>query len=205
MIDRHPGAGGARRGAADVIEAVRFARDEIFSVAVRGGGHNIAGNAVCDGGLLIDLSRMQLGARRSRAAHGAGRAGRDAGRFRPRDAGVRPRDAARDQLDDRRRRPDARRRLRLATRKFGLTIDNLLCGRRRHGRGRVGARQREENPDLFWALRGGGGNFGVVTSFEFRLHPLGPQVLSGLVVHPFDAAAELLPQYRRSPTRRRMS
>jgi FAD/FMN-containing dehydrogenase len=83
------------------------------------------------------------------------------------------------------------------TRKFGMTIDNLCGvdvvtadGRPRH----AGA---EENPDLFWALRGGGGNFGVVTSFEFRLHPVGPQVLSGLIVHPFDDAPGLLGTYRR--------
>ena len=83
------------------------------------------------------------------------------------------------------------------TRKFGLTVDNLISADVVTADGRMVRASAKEHPDLFWALRGGGGNFGIVTSFEFKLHPLGPEVLSGLVVHPLDQAAELLPQFRR--------
>ena len=82
------------------------------------------------------------------------------------------------------------------TRKFGLTVDNLISADVVSADGRLTRASDKENPDLFWALRGGGGNFGVVTSFEFKLHALGPQVLSGLIVHPFAEAKKLLPEFR---------
>jgi FAD/FMN-containing dehydrogenase len=82
------------------------------------------------------------------------------------------------------------------TRKFGLTIDNLVSVDIVTADGRLQKASAKENPDLFWAIRGGGGNFGIVTSFEFQLHQVGPEVLSGLVVHPFDRAGELLRSYR---------
>ena len=83
------------------------------------------------------------------------------------------------------------------TRKFGLTVDNLISADVVTADAKLVRASEKENQDLFWALRGGGGNFGVVTSFEFKLHPLGPEVLSGLVVHPLEKAAELLPEFRR--------
>src|SRR6185436_10152730 len=82
------------------------------------------------------------------------------------------------------------------SRKLGLTIDNLLSAEVVTASGEVVRASNQDNPDLFWAIRGGGGNFGVVTSFEFRLHPIGPEVLSGLIVHPLDAARDVLRFYR---------
>jgi FAD/FMN-containing dehydrogenase len=197
MIDRRPALVVRCLGAADVINAVNLARDENLLLAVRGGGHNIAGNAVCDGGLLIDLSlmrsvRIDPASATARVEPGATLADFDKeaqefGLVTP--LGINSTTGVAG--------------LTLGggfgwtTRKYGLTIDNLISadvvtadGKLLHASGR-------ENPDLFWALRGGGGNFGVVTSFEFKLHPLGPQVLSGLIVHPLAQARELLPQFSR--------
>ena len=91
------------------------------------------------------------------------------------------------------------------TRKFGLTVDNLLSADVVTADAKLVRTSATEHPDLFWALRGGGGNFGVVTSFEFKLHPLGPEVLSGLVVHPFEDAGlfvDRIPPHRQGSTRR---
>jgi FAD/FMN-containing dehydrogenase len=197
MVDRHPALVVRCLGAADVIEAVRLARDENLLVAVRAGGHNIAGNAVCDGGLLIDLSlmrsvRIDPAARTARVEPGATLADFDReaqtfGLATP--LGINSTTGVAG--------------LTLGggfgwtTRKFGLTIDNLLSADVVTSDGEFLRASDTQHPDLFWALRGGGGNFGVVTPFEFRLHPLGPQVWSGLVVHPFDEATRLLPEFRR--------
>jgi len=197
MIDRRPGLIVECAGAADVIEAVRFAVAHGLLVAVRGGGHNIAGNAVCDGGLVIDLSRMKS----VRVDPAAGRAWVEPG-------------VTLAELDKETQAfglavptginsTTGVAGLTLGggfgwiTRKFGLTIDNLLSVDVVTAEGRLVRANDTENPDLFWALRGGGGNFGIVTAFEFQLHALGPQVLAGLVVHPFDDAAGLLKDYRR--------
>ena len=176
----------------------RFARDNNLLVAVRGGGHNIAGNAVCDGGLMIDLSpmksvRVDAAAQRAWVEPGATLADVDKetqafGLALP--TGINSTTGIAG--------------LTLGggfgwiTRKFGLTIDNLLSADVVTADGELVRASPTENPDLFWALRGGGGNFGVVTAFEFRLHELGPQVLSGLVVHPFDDAQKVLRQYRQA-------
>jgi len=196
MIDRRPGLVIRCAGPADVLYAVRFAREHSLLVAVRAAGHNIAGKAVCEGGLLIDLSRMR-----------SVRVDRDAAT-----AWVEPGAT----LGDFDRETQAFglttptginsttgiAGLTLGggfgwtTRKFGLTVDNLIAADVVTADGEMRRASERENPDLFWALRGGGGNFGVVTGFEFRLHPLGPEVTSGLIVHPFDRAPELLPQYR---------
>ena len=164
---------------------------------MRGGGHNIAGNAVCDGGLLIDLSpmksvRVDPAQRTARVEPGATLADFDKeaqgfGLATP--LGINSTTGVAG--------------LTLGggfgwmTRKFGLTIDNLLSADVVTADGKLVRASDRENQDLFWALRGGGGNFGVVTSFEFKLHPVGPQVLSGLIVHPFEKAGALLPEYRR--------
>jgi FAD/FMN-containing dehydrogenase len=197
MIDRRPALVARCLGAADVIEAVKLARDENLLVAVRAGGHNIAGNAVCDGGLLIDLSpmrsvRVDPAQRIARVEPGAtlGDFDREAQAFGlATPLGINSTTGVAG--------------LTLGggfgwtTRKFGLTIDNLLSADVVTSDGAFARASETENPDLFWALRGGGGNFGVVTSFEFRLHPLGPEVLSGLVVHPLEEATKLLPEFRR--------
>jgi FAD/FMN-containing dehydrogenase len=197
MVDRRPGLVVRCLGAVDVINAIKLARDEKLLLAVRSGGHNIAGNAVCDSGLLIDLSlmksvRIDPVSRTARVEPGATLADFDKeaqefGLVTP--LGINSTTGVAG--------------LTLGggfgwtTRKFGLTIDNLISADVVTADGKLVRASETENPDLFWALRGGGGNFGVVTSFEFKLHPLGPEVLSGLVVHPLEKAPELLPEFRR--------
>ncbi|HEU4642989.1 MAG TPA: FAD-binding oxidoreductase [Gemmatimonadaceae bacterium] len=196
MIDRRPALIARCAGAADVVRAVRMAREHGLLVAVRGGGHNIAGNAVCDGGLMIDLTPMK-GVRVDRASRTAtvepgvtlGEFDRDAqlyGLATP--LGVNSTTGVAG--------------LTLGggfgwmSRKYGLTIDNLISADVVTADGETLRASATENPDLFWAIRGGGGNFGVVTSFEFRLHEVGPEVLSGLVVHPLSDARTVLRYYR---------
>ena len=196
MIDRRPALIARCVSAEDVVQSVRFARDNDLVLAVRGGGHNIAGNAVCDGGFMIDLSPMK--AVRVDAAK--------------RTARVEP-GASLGDFDT------ATQAFGLATplginsttgvagltlgggfgwlsRKYGLSIDNLNSADVVTAAGELVKVSATENADLFWAIRGGGGNFGVVTAFEFRLHPVGPEVLSGLIVHPLDAAKDVLRFYR---------
>jgi FAD/FMN-containing dehydrogenase len=197
MIDRRPGLVVRCLGAADVINAVKLAHDHRLLVAVRSGGHNIAGNAVCEGGLLIDLSlmrsvRVDPTSRTARVEPGATLADfdKEAQSF-----------ALATPLGINSTTGVAGLTLGggfgWTTRKFGLTIDNLISADVVTADAKLVRARDKENPDLFWALRGGGGNFGIVTSFEFKLHALGPQVLSGLIVHPLDKAGELLPQFRR--------
>ncbi|MFU0506024.1 FAD-binding oxidoreductase [Pseudaminobacter sp. NGMCC 1.201702] len=196
MIDRRPGLVVRCAGASDVMNAVRFARDNHLLVSVRGGGHNIAGSAVCGGGLMIDLSpmksvRVDVAARRAWVEPGATLADVD-----------KETQAFALAVPTGINSTTGIAGLTLGggfgwlTRKFGLTIDNLLSADVVTADGELVRASATENPDLFWALRGGGGNFGVVTSFEFRLHKVGPQVLSGLVVHPFAEAETVLRQYR---------
>ena len=197
MVDRRPGLVVRCLGAADVINAVKLARDEKLLLAVRSGGHNIAGNAVCDGGLLIDLSLMKSvwidpASRTARVEPGATLADFDKeaqafGLATP--LGINSTTGVAG--------------LTLGggfgwtTRKFGLTVDSLISADVVTADAKVVRASEKENQDLFWALRGGGGNFGVVTSFEFNLHPLDPEVLSGLIVHPLENAGELLSEFRR--------
>ncbi|MGY3620081.1 FAD-binding oxidoreductase [Bradyrhizobium sp. USDA 10063] len=196
MIDRHPGAVARCRGAADIMRAVRFARDHGLLLAVRGGGHNIAGNAVCEGGLLIDLSPMRSVRidplnRTARVEPGAtlGEFDKEAQAFGlATPLGINSTTGVAG--------------LTLGggfgwlSRKFGLAADNLISADVVTAEGQLVRASEAENADLFWALRGGGANFGVVASFEFRLHPVGPMVLAGLIVHPFARAKELLAGYR---------
>ncbi len=196
MIDRRPGVIARCTGAADVMQAVNYARENELLVAVRGGGHNIAGNAVCDGGIMIDLSpmnsvRVDPEARRAWVQPGATLGDIDHetqafGLATP--LGINSTTGVAG--------------LTLGggfgwlTRKYGLTIDNLVSAEVVTADGQCVRASADQNPDLFWGIRGGGGNFGIVTSFEFQLHPVGPEVLSGLIVFPYDQAKEVLTRYR---------
>ena len=196
MIDRRPGLIVRCAGASDVITAVNLARENRLLVSVRGGGHNIAGTAVCDGGIEIDLSpmrsvRVDPAARRAWVEPGCTLADVD-----------KETQAFELALPTGINSTTGIAGLTLGggfgwiTRKFGLTIDNLLSADVVTADGKLVRASATENPDLFWALRGGGGNFGIVTAFEFQLHQMGPQVLSGLVVHPFADAENVLREYR---------
>ena len=196
MIDRRPAAVVRCRGAGDVMRAVRLAHDNGLLVAVRGGGHNISGNAVCEGGLLIDLSpmrsvRVDPKKRTARVEPGVtlGEFDKEAQAFGlATPLGINSTTGVAG--------------LTLGggfgwlSRKFGLAVDNLISADVVTADGALVQASATENPDLFWAIRGGGGNFGVVTSFEFKLHPVGPDLVSGLIVHPFAQARELLAEYR---------
>jgi FAD/FMN-containing dehydrogenase len=195
MIDKRPGLIARCAGAADVLEAVRFAEENEVMVSVRGGGHNVAGTAVCDGGLMIDLSPMRgiqvdPGTRTAWAqpgllwqefdhetqAFGLATTGGVVG-----ETGIAG--------------------LTLGggvgwlVRKHGLACDNLLAADVVTAEGQLRRATSTENGDLFWALRGGGGNFGVVTAFQYRLHPLS-MVLGGLVIHPRAAARDVIRFHR---------
>jgi len=196
MVDRRPGLIIRCATADDVVKAVRFARDHELLVSVRSGGHGIAGNAVCDGGLMIDLSQMKsvrVDASARRAWVGPGATLADVDR-QTQTSGL----AVPTGINS----TTGIAGLTLGggfgwiTRKFGLTLDNLLSVEVVTADGELRRASQTENPDLFWALRGGGGNFGVVTAFEFQLHAIGPEVLAGLVVHPFSEAETVLKAYR---------
>ena len=195
-IDKHPALIVRCAATPDVVCAVNFAKDNSLALAVRGGGHNIAGSALCDDGIVIDLSQMKAasidaGARRATIEGGATLADFDAatqahGLAMP--LGINSTTGVAG--------------LTLGggfgwlSRKYGMTIDNLESAEVVTAAGEVVRASATEHPDLFWALRGGSGNFGVVTRFEFRLHPVGPNVLSGLLVYPLSEAKAVLRQYR---------
>ena len=197
MIDRKPAMIARCASADDVVQAVNFARQNDLVVSIRGGGHNIAGNAVCDDGLMIDLSLMksvQVDAKARRAAVEPGctladfdAVAQEHGLATP--LGINSTTGVAG--------------LTLGggfgwlSRKYGMTIDNLLSANVVTADGSQLRASETENADLFWGLRGGGGNFGVVTSFEFQLHPVGPNVLSGLIVFPFDQAKSVITQFAR--------
>ena len=192
MIDRRPGVIVRPTGAADVAAAVRFARSHDVLVSVRGGGHNVAGNAVCDDGMVIDLSKMkgirvdpvhktvwvQAGAvwadvDHETQAYGLATTGGLVG-----STGI-----AGFTLGG---------GVGWLMRSYGLACDNLVGAELVTADGRFVRANAGENPDLFWGLRGGGGNFGVVTAFEFRLHEVGPVIYGGLLLYPFERTSDLL-------------
>jgi FAD/FMN-containing dehydrogenase len=195
-IDRHPAAIACCATPEDVVAAVRFARQRDMVVAVRGGGHSVAGHSVCDDGLVIDLSPMktiEVDPRLRRADAAAG--------------------VLWGELD---RKTQA---LGLATtggvvthtgiagltlgggigwlmRKHGASVDNLLAAQLVTADGQTVTADANENADLFWAIRGGGGNFGIVTTFRYRLHRVGPQVLAGPIFYALEDSPEVLRFYR---------
>jgi len=195
MIDHRPALIARCAGTADVIETVTFARDHDLLVSVRGGGHNIAGKAVCTGGLMIDLSRM-----RSVAVDPLNRTARVEG------------GATLGELDGATQASGLATTAGVVThtgvagltlgggvgrlaRKYGLACDNLLSVDLVTTDGQVVRSSVTEDSDLFWGVRGAGANFGVATSFQFQLHPVGPGVLGGVVVHPLEKAREALRFY----------
>jgi FAD/FMN-containing dehydrogenase len=195
MIDRRPALIARCAGVADVIAAVRFARTHELLVSVRGGGHNITGNAVCEGGLMIDLSpmksvRVDPARRTARAEAGLtwGEYNRETQAFGLASTGgvVSTTGIAGLTLGG---------GLGWLMGKHGLSCDNLLSADLVTADGEFLMASADQHPDLFWGLRGGGGNFGVVTSFEYRVHPVSP-VLAGMVLHPMANAREVLRFYR---------
>jgi hypothetical protein len=195
MIDRRPALIARCAGAADVIECVRFAREYDVLVAVRGGGHSVAGKSVCDGGLVIDLSamkgiRVDPARRTVRAETGLklGEFDRETQAFGlATTLGVVPTvGIAGLTLGGGWGNLHA---------KYGLAIDNVIGADVVTADGQLLTANATENPDLYWGLRGGSGNFGVVTSLEYRLHPVGP-VFGGAVFHPAAKAKEVLRFWR---------
>lgn len=196
MIDRRPELIVRCLGAADVMASVDFAREHKLLLAIRGGGHNIAGNAVCDGGLMLDMSLMksvQINPTTRRAYVEPGATLKDFdheaqafGLAAP--LGINSTTGVAG--------------LTLGggfgwlSRLHGLSVDNLISVDMVTADGKLVHASAKSHPDLFWAIRGGGGNFGVVTQFEFALHPVGPQVLAGLIVFPHSEAKKVLAQYR---------
>jgi FAD/FMN-containing dehydrogenase len=194
MIDRHPAAIASCTGVADVMRAIEFAVDQAVPLSIKCGGHGVPGFAVCDDGVMIDLSPMNNVSvdpgRRVAVAHG----GATWGQFDHETA------ACGLATTGGTVRTTGIAGLTLAgghgflMRRFGLACDNLVSAQMLTADGRLLRASTSENPDLFWALRGGGGNFGVVTSFEYRLHALGP-ILGGLLILPFDVADRFLKFY----------
>jgi FAD/FMN-containing dehydrogenase len=196
LIDRRPALVARCHGTADVQAAVRFARERGLEIAVRGGGHNVAGNAVCDGGLMIDLSAMRgvhvdPRARRARAQGGAtwGNYNRETQLYGLASTGgvVSTTGVGGLTLGG---------GLGWLMGKHGMAVDCLRAVELVTASGEVVRASADEHSDLFWAVRGGGGNFGVATWLEYELYPVGPMVLGGLVAHPLTAARDVLRFYR---------
>ena len=196
MIDRRPAIIALCTGVADLVSCVNFARSNNLLVAVRGGAHSFAGNAVCDGGIVIDLSllkgiRVDPVGRTARAEGGVKwiELDRETAAFGLATPGGTVSDTGIAGLT-------------LGGGhgwlggQYGLTCDNLISADVVTADGRFLISSPTENADLFWGLRGGGGNFGVVTSFEYQLHPLSPTLLGGMVLYPYEKAKEVLELYR---------
>jgi len=198
LIDKRPALIARCRGVADVVDAIGLARNLGLELAVRGGGHNVAGRATIDGGVMIDLSLMKgihvdatsrtvraeggttwAEVNRATQLHGLAVTG----------GVVSSTGVAGLTLGG---------GLGWLMGKHGLALDNLLSVEMVTAEGNVVTASAADEPDLFWAVRGGGGNFGVVTSFEFRVHPVGPTVTGGVIAHPFERARETLRFFRDS-------
>ena len=195
-IDRRPACIARCTGVADVVAAVRFARERDLLVGVRSGGHGVGGHALCDGGLVIDLSpmkgiRVDPATRTARAEAGVlwGELDRETQLFGLATVGgiVTHTGIAGLTLGG---------GIGWLMRKHGATVDNLLSVDLVTAEGDLVTASEDHNPDLFWGVRGAGGNFGIVTSFEFCLHPVGPIVLGGPIFHPLHNAPEVLRFYR---------
>lgn len=196
MIDKRPGLIARCSGTADVVTAVDFARENDLDLSVKGGGHNVAGKSVCEGGVMIDLSpmdtvRVDPATKTARVGPGAtwGDFDHEAQAFGLATTGG----------------FDSRTGIAGLTlgggigyiaRSYGLACDNLIGVDVVTADGELVHASETENPELFWGIRGGGGNFGIVTSFEYQLHDLGPEVLVAQIFHPFEDAREIFQLYR---------
>lgn len=196
MIDKFPALIAHCTGPEDVIAAVNVAREHELPLAVRGGGHNVAGHAVCDGGLVIDLSLLRQVAVDPEARLvlvGAGATLADVDRMTQHfglatpTGNVSQTGIAGLTLSG---------GLGWLRRKYGMSVDNLLAVEIVTADGRLRRASQTEHPDLFWSMRGGGGNFGVVTRFEFRLHEVGPEVLFLTTMYPLAQASAVLAAWR---------
>jgi FAD/FMN-containing dehydrogenase len=196
MIDRRPALIAQCSTAAQVQEAIRLAAANDLLVSIKGAGHNIAGNAVCNDGLMIDLSPMKRVVVDAPGRTAEVQPGVTLGEF---DAAAQAYGLA---VPLGINSTTGVAGLTLGggfgwlTRKFGFTVDNLIAADIVTADGELRHASETDNADLFWAIRGGGGNFGVVTNFEFRLNPVGPEVLAGLIVHPFEDMQALVKHYR---------
>jgi FAD/FMN-containing dehydrogenase len=196
MIRRHPALIVRCDSAADVAHAVRFVRENDLVFSVRSGGHNIAGTSLCDGGVVIDLSGLKgvhVDARTGRVRVEAGCTLGDVDRETQRHGLAVPTGIVSE---------TGIAGLTVGggfgwlTRKHGYTSDNLLSADVVLADGSTVSASADENADLFWGIRGGGGNFAIVTSFEFQAYPLGPDVVAGMVVWPIEQAPEVMAFYR---------
>ena len=196
MIDKRPALIARCLGVRDIVEAVNYAREYGLEISVRGGGHNVAGRAVSDGGLMIDLAEMRgvvVDPERKVAVAQGGATWGDFYRatevygLSTTGGVVSTTGVAGLTLGG---------GIGYLMGSHGLSVDNLRVVELVTADGEVLRASEAESPDLFWALRGGGGNFGVAASFEFDLHEVGPTVLAGIVAHPFEAAGDMLRFYR---------
>ena len=196
MIDKRPAAVARCTGTADIIESLKFARDAGLPLSMRAGGHNIGGTALCDDGVVIDLSHLK-GIHIDRAAETV--------RVQP---GVLLGDIDRETQAFGRVVPSGfvsqtgLSGLTLGggfgwlTRRWGFTSDHLISADVVTASGDLVRASENENPDLFWGIRGGGGNFGIVASYEYKLRQLGPTVMAGLIAYPMDVAPDLISFYK---------
>jgi len=196
MIDRHPALIAQPATTEDVQSCVKFARERDLLVSVKGGGHAPTGHAVCDGGLMIDLSLMKKITVDPQARAATAEGGVTWGEF---DAATQEHGLA---VTGGRVPSTGIAGLTLGSgsgwleRKLGYAVDNMTGAEVVLASGEVVRASESENPDLFWGLRGGGGNYGVVTKFQYRLHPIGPIVFGGMLIFPRPRAAEVLRAYR---------
>jgi len=196
MIDRRPAVIVQCAEADDVSHAISYARENGLELSIRGAGHNIAGSALCDNGVLIDFSNMKTVSVDVQNRRAYVEPGATLGDF---DKAVQVHGLATPVGIN---STTGIAGLTLGggfgwlTRKYGMTIDNLVSADMVTADGRKVHVSQDENADLFWAIRGGGGNFGVVTRFEFALYPVGPEILAGLLVFPLNQAKQVLQKYR---------
>jgi FAD/FMN-containing dehydrogenase len=196
MIDRRPSAIARCMGAADVIAALQFSRENQLPITIRGGGHNVSGNCLADDALMIDLSlmksiRIDPGARLAQVEPGVlwGEFDQEAQSFGLATVGgtVATTGVAGLTLGG---------GFGWLTDKHGMTVDNLVSADVVTADGELIYASADENSDLFWGLRGAGANLGIVTSFQYRLHPVGPEILGGMTLYPVDQARDTLRFYR---------